>query len=229
MEISDLPDGLPFDLLRRMIAHECRDNVKNIRLYYNESAIKSGITPRRLFNDLSVIPEIECRFKHPSKTTKIHLGRRLCKLSRTDNITVYIHKGTEKTKDKRPDNLDVILEPGPFTVQIEWIKDEPKKPFLGGYRRKADMAIFHNASSQTMPKPPKFPLVPLNSRDTQTYAVQHKGQDTVKDASTAMSKPGFFVTNISDRVITPRPYETAAEYEERRNKSVRFIRSFSFL
>ncbi|KAM7541030.1 hypothetical protein Aperf_G00000031058 [Anoplocephala perfoliata] len=231
MEISDLPEGLPFDLLRRVIAHECCDNAKNIKLYYKESVIKSGITPRRLFKDLSVIPDIECRFKHPSKTTKIHLGRRLCKLSRTDNITVYIHKGTERTKDKQPDNLDVsvsgpISEPSPFVVRIEWIKDEPKKPFLGGYRRKTDMTIFHHASSQTMPKPPKIPSVPITSRDTQTYAVRHEGQDTVKDASTAMSKPGFFVTNISDRVITPRPYETAAEYEERRNRNAIIIQKW---
>ncbi|VDK35364.1 unnamed protein product [Taenia asiatica] len=231
MEINDLPDGLPFDLLQRVIAEECSDNVKNIKLIYNGSLIRSGVTPKRLFKDMSVVPEIECRFKHPSQTTKIHLGRRICRLSRTDDIAVYIHKGEEKSKDRQPDNLDVNMEdsdidPGPYIVQIQWASDELKKPFLGGYRRKSDQVIFHHATSQTAPKPPENSPIPLFSRETQTYAVRHEGQETLQQASSAMTKPGFFVTNIYDRAITPRSYETADEYEMRLSQSAIVIQRY---
>lgn len=225
MEINDLPDGLPFDLLRRVIAEECSDNVKNIKLLYNDSLIRSGVTPKRLFKDLSTVPEIECRFKHPSQTTKIHLGRRMCKLSRTDDITVYIYKGEEKSKDRQPDNLEVNIEgsdidPGPHIVQIHWIADKLRKPFLGGYRRKSDQTLFHHATSQTAPKPPENPPIQLFSRETQTYAVRHEEQETLQQASSAMSKPGLFVSSICDRVITPRPYETADERKMRLSQYV---------
>lgn len=228
MEISDLPDGLPFDLLRRVIAEECSDNVKNIKLFYNKSLIKSGVTPKRLFKDLSVVPEIECRFKHPSQTTKINLGRRICKLSRADDISVYIYKGEETYKDKQPDNLEVNLknddiDRSPHIVQIEWVSDEPRKPFLGGYRRKVDKAIFHNASSQTFPKSSKFSKMSLSSRETQTYEVKHEEQGTLEQASTAMSRPGFYIASINDKVITPRPYEAAEEYQARLNLCVSVI------
>ncbi|EUB64763.1 IQ and ubiquitin-like domain-containing protein [Echinococcus granulosus] len=203
MKINDLPDGLPFDLLRRVLAEECSDNVKNIKLFYNNDLIRSGVTPKRLFKDLSVVPEIECRFKHPSQTTKIHLGRRICKLSRTDDITVYVYKGDEKLKDRQPDNLEVNLV---------------KKTFLGGYRRKSDQVLFHHATSQTAPKPPEDSPIPLFSRETQTYAVKHEEQETLHQATTAMTKPGFFVTNINDKEITPGPYETADEYRTRLNR-----------
>ncbi|KAH9286360.1 IQ and ubiquitin-like domain-containing protein [Echinococcus granulosus] len=223
MKINDLPDGLPFDLLRRVLAEECSDNVKNIKLFYNNDLIRSGVTPKRLFKDLSVVPEIECRFKHPSQTTKIHLGRRICKLSRTDDITVYVYKGDEKLKDRQPDNLEVNLvgndiDPGPHIVQIHWINDRLKKPFLGGYRRKSDQVLFHHATSQTAPKPPEDSPIPLFSRETQTYAVKHEEQETLHQATTAMTKPGFFVTNINDKEITPGPYETADEYRTRLNR-----------
>uniref|UniRef100_A0A5K3EHT1 IQ and ubiquitin-like domain-containing protein n=1 Tax=Mesocestoides corti TaxID=53468 RepID=A0A5K3EHT1_MESCO len=222
MIVNDLPEGLPFDLLRRLIAEECCDRVKNIKLYYDGKFIKSGITPKRLFTDLSVVPEIDCRFKHPSQTTKIHLGKRTCKLSRTDEVSVYIYKGSETHKDTQMDNLELMIEkdggdPEPCIVQINWIPEKPKKPFLGGYKRKSDQRLFHHATSQTFPKPIRLPPVPIFSRETQTYELRHAKQDTLQQASTAMSKPGFYVSNLEDNVVSPRPYETADDLEKRRN------------
>lgn len=231
MVIDDLPDGLPFDLLKRLIATECADRVKNIKLLYEGTLIKSGQTPKRLLKDLSVVPEIECHFKHPSRTTKIHLGRRTLKLSRTDDINVYIYKGEETDKDRQPDNLNVVVkkspqENAPHIVQINWMADHPRRPFLGGYRRKIDDAEFHHATTQTFPKPIPLPLAPMSSRETQTFEMKHAGQDTLKTASTTMTKVGYYVTNVEDILVTPRPYETAAELERRR---VRCVSHFSIV
>ncbi|VDL43382.1 unnamed protein product [Hymenolepis diminuta] len=231
MDINDLPECLPLDLLRRVIGRECQDTVKNTKLYYNEIAIKSGISPRRLFKEINSIPEIECRFKNPSKTTKIHLGRRVCKYSNTEDITLYIHKGEEPNNYNQPDYLEVYFdstkqENAPHIIQVEWVNDEKKKPFLGGYRRKTDDAIFHHATAQTMLKLPKIPSVPIFSRDTQTYEVKHEGLDTVKDASTTMPRPGFFVTNLNDRVVLPGVYENSVEYEARLNKNAIIIQKW---
>nr|CDS30376.1 IQ domain containing protein [Hymenolepis microstoma] len=231
MEINDLPKDLPLDLLRRVVARESSIAVKETKLYYNGSAIKSGISPKRLFKGKNGILEIECRFKNPSKATKIHLGKRVCKYSNTDEISLYIYKGEERNKDTHPDYLDLHLDSTKqenvlHVIEIEWMNNEKKKPFLGGYRRKTDGVIYHNATAQTKPKLPKIPPVPFFTRDTQTYEVKHEGIDTVENASTAMPKPGFFVTNLNDRVITPGVYESFEEYEARLNQSAIIIQKW---
>lgn len=229
MLISDLPEGLPFDLLRRLLAVECCDRVKNIKLSYRGKNLKSGQTPKRIFRDLRTVPEIECHFKHPSRTTKIHLGRRTLKLSRTDQITVYIYKGDDSQKDKQPDNLNIYFQGAdapPHIVQINWMAENPKRPFLGGYRRKTDNLEFHNANSQTFPHPIHPRPVPVFSRETQTYEMKHAGQTTVKVSSTQMTKVGFYTSNLEDRLISPRPYETADEYLARLERCVSCVFSY---
>ncbi|VDO07690.1 unnamed protein product [Rodentolepis nana] len=231
MEINDLPEDLPLDLLRRVVARESDVSVNEAKLYFNGGEIKSGVSPKRLFKGINGIPEIECRFNSSSKATKVHLGERVCKYSSTDEITLYIHKGEEKNKDTQPDYLDLHLDSTKqknvlHVIEIEWMNNGKKKPFLGGYRRKMDGAIYHNATAQTKPKLPKIPPVPFFTRDTQTYEVKHEEINTVEVSSTAMPKPGFFVTNLNDRVITPGVYESFEEYQARLNRSAIIIQKW---
>lgn len=104
-----------------------------------------------------------------------------------------------------------------------------KKTFLGGYRNTKSGAIYHHATMQTLPKgcSPHELEVAANkrSRDTQTYQSKSEKIQTSCDTSTQMTKPGLYVSEIHDRRITPRSYETSDEVMERKVKKVlpRFI------
>lgn len=94
-------------------------------------------------------------------------------------------------------------------VEIE--RSLTKKPYLGGFRKKINDKEYLNASSQTIK-----PLRPDNGikkfcRDTQTIVSNHMRLQTLQDMSTQMTKPGVFVSRIEDKLLTPRPYQTAEE------------------
>lgn len=111
-----------------------------------------------------------------------------------------------------------------IVVEIERVNH--KKPFLGGYKNKATNKEFHNASSQTN-RPVKLDNgVKKFCRDTQTVVSQHIKLQTRQDMSTQMTKPGVFVSRIEDKLLTPRPYQTADEKEAIIVKSVIVIQKY---
>ncbi|XP_059567669.1 IQ and ubiquitin-like domain-containing protein [Myotis daubentonii] len=110
-------------------------------------------------------------------------------------------------------------------VAVEMIKSDFHKPFLGGFRHKLTGIEYHNAGTQTVPK--KIPEKDnIFCRDTQTVLLRKKLQQTTNTTSTQMTKIGVYVSNMTDKLITPGKYFTAEEYHARRLNAVIVLQTY---
>ncbi|XP_068943212.1 IQ motif and ubiquitin-like domain-containing protein [Petaurus breviceps papuanus] len=126
-----------------------------------------------------------------------------------DIITVRVQSGAKVYQD--------------ITVEIERI--DFHKPFLGGFRHKITGREYHNAGTQTVPK--KLPVkTNIFSRETQTVTERKKLIATTSRTSTQMTKIGVYVSNVTDKLITPGEYFTAAQYHARRLAAVIVIQKY---
>ncbi|XP_043824396.1 IQ and ubiquitin-like domain-containing protein [Dromiciops gliroides] len=126
-----------------------------------------------------------------------------------DIITVRVQSGAKVYQD--------------ITVEIERINFH--KPFLGGFRHKITGREYHNAGTQTVPK--KLPIkMNIFSRETQTVTERKKLIATTSRTSTQMTKIGVYVSNMTDKLVTPGKYFTAAQYHARRLEAVIIIQKY---
>ncbi|NXS59600.1 IQUB protein, partial [Brachypteracias leptosomus] len=100
------------------------------------------------------------------------------------------------------------------------------KPFLGGFKNRITGVEFHNAGSQTIPKKRPDKEIQLFCRETQTVFEKNKPQQTRNTTSTQMTKVGLYVSNRTDKLISPRKYLTAEEYHKRRLEAVIVIQTY---
>uniref|UniRef100_A0A8P0TCE7 IQ motif and ubiquitin domain containing n=1 Tax=Canis lupus familiaris TaxID=9615 RepID=A0A8P0TCE7_CANLF len=110
-------------------------------------------------------------------------------------------------------------------VPVEIIKSDFHKPFLGGFRHKITGIEYHNAGTQTVPK--KIPEKDnVFCRDTQTVFLRKKLQQTTNTTSTQMTKIGVYVSNMTDKLVTPGKYFSAAEYHAQRLQAVIVLQTY---
>ncbi|MBZ3877585.1 IQ and ubiquitin-like domain-containing protein [Sciurus carolinensis] len=169
-----------------------------IILKNNETLIQHGIKPQE-------IVQLELSSTNPD----LYPIKRIEGLSDVSQIiTVTVHTGINQYQ----------------VVAVEIIKSDFHKPFLGGFRHKITGTEYHNAGTQTVPK--KIPeKVSAFSRDTQTVSQRKKLQQTTNTTSTQMSKIGVYVSNMTDKLLEPGEYFSAAEYHARRLKAVIVIQT----
>ncbi|XP_040505050.1 IQ and ubiquitin-like domain-containing protein isoform X6 [Gallus gallus] len=101
-----------------------------------------------------------------------------------------------------------------------------RKPFLGGFKNRVTGVEFHNAGSQTVPKKRPEKGTTLFCRETQTVFERNRYQQTTNPTSTQMTKRGLYVSNMSDKLITPGKYLTAEEYHKRRLEAVIVLQKY---
>ncbi|NXF36105.1 IQUB protein, partial [Nyctibius bracteatus] len=94
------------------------------------------------------------------------------------------------------------------------------KPFLGGFKNRITGVEFHNAGSQTVPKKRPDRGILLFCRETQMVFEKNKPQQTKNTTSTQMTKIGLYVSNMTDKLVSPGKYLTAEEYHKRRLEAV---------
>ncbi|NXY86689.1 IQUB protein, partial [Alcedo cyanopectus] len=109
-------------------------------------------------------------------------------------------------------------------VQIE--RPTYQKPFLGGFKNRRSGVEFHNAASQTIPKKRPDKGIQLFCRATQTVYEKNKPQQTKNTTSTQMTKVGLYVSNRTDRLISPGKYFTAEEFHKCRLDAVIIIQTY---
>ncbi|XP_072601371.1 IQ motif and ubiquitin-like domain-containing protein isoform X7 [Vulpes vulpes] len=110
-------------------------------------------------------------------------------------------------------------------VPVEIIKSDFHKPFLGGFRHKITGIEYHNAGTQTVPK--KIPEKDnVFCRDTQTVFLRKKLQQTTNTTSTQMTKIGVYVSNMTDKLVIPGKYFSAAEYHAQRLQAVIVLQTY---
>uniref|UniRef100_A0A8C9LTG0 Ubiquitin-like domain-containing protein n=1 Tax=Piliocolobus tephrosceles TaxID=591936 RepID=A0A8C9LTG0_9PRIM len=110
-------------------------------------------------------------------------------------------------------------------VAVEIVKSDFHKPFLGGFRHKITGVEYHHAGTQTVPK--KIPeRLSVFCRDTQTVFQKKNLQQTTNTTSTQMTNIGVYVSNMTDKLVTPGKYFSAAEYHAQRLKAVIVIQTY---
>ncbi|NXW64428.1 IQUB protein, partial [Eurystomus gularis] len=127
-----------------------------------------------------------------------------------DVITVRVCKDSDSFQD--------------VVVKIE--RPTYRKPFLGGFKNRKTGVEFHNAGSQTIPKKRPDKGIELFCRETQTVFEKNKPQQTRNTTSTQMTKIGLYVSNMTDKLISPGKYLTAEEYHKRRLEAVIVIQTY---
>ncbi|NXC02911.1 IQUB protein, partial [Orthonyx spaldingii] len=128
-----------------------------------------------------------------------------------------------------PDAITVRVQTDSESFQEVVVKIERptyNKPFLGGFRNMSTGVEFHNAGSQTKPKKPPDKGIQLFCKETQTIVEKNKRQQTRNTTSTQMTKIGLYVSNMTDKLISPGKYFTAEEYHKRRLEAVIVIQKY---
>jgi len=80
----------------------------------------------------------------------------------------------------------LILDGKLVEIIIEIIQEKQKKVFLGGFKHRLTGVEYHNAAAQTMPKTRVPSPVERFHRDTQTYKLRNRVQQTTNVTSTQM-------------------------------------------
>ncbi|KFQ41166.1 IQ and ubiquitin-like domain-containing protein, partial [Nestor notabilis] len=122
-----------------------------------------------------------------------------------------------------PDVITVRVQADSDSFQDVIVKIERptyQKPFLGGFKNRITGVEFHNAGSQTIPKKTPDKGILVFRRETQTVFEKNKRQQTTNTTSTQMTKTGLYVSNKTDKLISPGKYFTAEEYHKRRFEAV---------
>lgn len=76
------------------------------------------------------------------------------------------------------------------------------------------MKYFHGYS-QTGPPPPKVPPDQQLTRDTQTFILRNRLLGMAYSQATQMATRELYIPCVTDKILTPGPYETADEREKR--------------
>ncbi|XP_048405532.1 IQ and ubiquitin-like domain-containing protein isoform X2 [Stegostoma tigrinum] len=113
-----------------------------------------------------------------------------------------------------------------FSVVVEIERRPYHKPFLGGFKHKLTGKEFHHAGTQTPIKKANCYCVERFCRETQTVSDKNQYQQTANDTSTQMTKIGCYVSNITDKLVTPGKYFTAAQYHAQRLKAVIVLQTY---
>ncbi|XP_069658113.1 IQ motif and ubiquitin-like domain-containing protein isoform X3 [Haliaeetus albicilla] len=128
-----------------------------------------------------------------------------------------------------PDVITVRVQTDSDSFQDVVVKIERPtyhKPFLGGFKNRITGVEFHNAGSQTIPKKRPDKGIQLFCRGTQTVFEKNKLQQTKNTTSTQMTKIGLYVSNMTDKLISPGKYLTAEEYHKRRLEAVIVLQTY---
>ncbi|KAL1777761.1 IQ and ubiquitin-like domain-containing protein [Sigmodon hispidus] len=196
---------VPFRFLKEHFAHLLRIPHYVLQITHagvivgnNECLIQHGVKPQEII-------QVEIFSTHPDQ----YPVSRIEGLSEGSQIiTVTIQTGIDRYEE----------------VAVEVVKSDFHKPFLGGFRHRLTGVEYHNAGTQTIPR--KIPEKPNQyCRDTQTVFQRKKLQQTTNTTSTQMNKIGVYVSNMTDKMLKPGRYFTAAEFHARRLNAVIVIQT----
>nr|XP_057942926.1 IQ and ubiquitin-like domain-containing protein isoform X2 [Doryrhamphus excisus] len=122
-----------------------------------------------------------------------------------------------------PDVINVSLQTDDGVLQdvpVEIERPQQEKAFLGGYRHKLTGAEYHHATAQTRPRRRPDRGVVVFSRETQTAELVSETQQSAPSVTTQMTSVGCYISNLTDKLLSPGSYLTAEEYHNTRLNAV---------
>lgn len=145
-----------------------------------------------------------------------------------DPVTRPLQFRTALPSYKLPDKINVKVEIDGKEVEVvvHIVQENRKKPFLGGYKHRLTGVEFHNAAAQTLPKIRVPSTVEKFHRDTQTYKLRNRVQQTTNTTSTQMTKEGCYVSNVTDKILIPGKYVTAEQHHRKILKKVIILQTY---
>ncbi|XP_053340517.1 IQ and ubiquitin-like domain-containing protein [Clarias gariepinus] len=202
--------GLTTQDLKNLFSNELRVPSDVIQITLNGNAIEDHQT----LMSLGVQPHATVQFEmssldpenYPIKAVK---PQQQCTMPDVITVRVQTDGGTYQ---------DVVVE-------IE--RAIQKKPFLGGYRHKVTKTEYHHAGVQTITRRWPDRDIETFSREMQTMQMKNQTQQCTITTSTQMSKPGCYMSNKKDKLITPGRYVTADEYHSKRLNAVITIQTYT--
>ncbi|XP_078076272.1 IQ motif and ubiquitin-like domain-containing protein isoform X2 [Mustelus asterias] len=204
-----LPICLTAGKLKQQFGKELKVPAQKLQITCDSRTAKDSET----LVDLGVRPhgsiQIELASTEPEKFP-IKLIRPQRESATSDVITVRVH-----TDDGMCYCVVVEIERPPY-----------HKPFLGGFKHKLTGTEFHHAGTQTPRKRRTNCRVEMFCRETQTISNKKQCQQTTNHTSTQMTKIGCYVSNVTDKLITPGKYFTAAEYHACRLKATIVLQTY---
>ncbi|XP_074124213.1 IQ motif and ubiquitin-like domain-containing protein isoform X2 [Sminthopsis crassicaudata] len=199
--------GLVLRQLKEHFSELLKIPLENLQFMHNGRIVRDAET----LMHLQVMPNETARLDLFSSDSALYPVKRIYqKMEGLNNIiTVRVQSGAKVYQD--------------IIVEIE--KTDFHKPFLGGFRHKITGIEYHNAGTQTVPKKLSA-KISFFTRSTQTVVEKKKLVATTNRTSTQMTKIGVYVSNMTDKLITPGKYFTAAKYHERRLAAVLVIQRY---
>ncbi|XP_028668407.2 IQ and ubiquitin-like domain-containing protein [Erpetoichthys calabaricus] len=158
------------------------------------------------------------------------LGTIELQMSSTDPENFPIKPLKNQQEDSMPDVITVRVQMSTDTYQdvvVEIERFTHRKPFLGGYRHKITGVEFHHAAVQTVPKRRPDNGIEKFCRDTQTVKEKTQYQQTNNTTSTQMTKIGCYVSNMTDKFVSPGKYVTSEEYNTKRTNAAIVIQTYT--
>uniref|UniRef100_A0A7S0WJW0 IQ motif and ubiquitin-like domain-containing protein n=1 Tax=Pyramimonas obovata TaxID=1411642 RepID=A0A7S0WJW0_9CHLO len=131
-----------------------------------------------------------------------------------------------------PNFIDVEIVPdddGPTRVVSVYIEStqQGKMQWLGGFRNKRNGATYLHATCQTDRKPKVYEKDKKFTRETQTYEMKTRTQQTVRDCSTQMARPDLLLDPSMDREMVAGRYMTSEEHHQLRVKKTIVIQRYT--
>ncbi|XP_072290537.1 IQ motif and ubiquitin-like domain-containing protein [Eucyclogobius newberryi] len=202
--------GLSIGELKQHLASELRVPPEVLRVFLDGQVVED----QQVLMDLGVRPHGSTRMEMSSADPHTYPLRPI-RPPEHDNmpdvITVRVQRGDECPTSSSNDFQQVVVE-----IQ----RPPQRKAFLGGYKHRVSGAVYHHASTQTLPQKRPDRGVEVVSRDAQTAEMKSQAQQCAADVGTQMTMIGCYVSCTNDKLVTPGAYTTAAEYHRCRLKAV---------
>lgn len=106
-------------------------------------------------------------------------------------------------------------------IKVELEKLSYEKPTLGGLVNKSSGVYFYHAYAQTDQY--ENPQVIHCERDAQTYFYKSRSTKTNREFGTQMERVGLYIDLRQDKVIIPKTYFCADDWEREREKTIMFL------
>ncbi|CAF1061759.1 unnamed protein product [Adineta ricciae] len=203
------PLHAPVNELITHFAKELRMSVNVLQIIFKDKVLENQLTLSQIDVEPNTTVSMELHSKDPINQP-LRRYRPRQDISMPDVITVRIDENPNMTRD--------------VVVEIE--RNNIRKPYLGGTHHRITGKEYHHASAQTIPpqRPDKGTV--RYCRDTQTIESRHRVIQTTNEQSTQMSKPGYYISTENDRLLTPKPYQTAEERFEILTKKATIIQKY---
>ncbi len=142
-----------------------------------------------------------------------------------------VNETTEDVKYRVPSTIEVMVDTSidgrPVMINVDVVRQEGKKTFLGGFRDRRNGLEYHHGTTQTIRRRPGK-TIEKSHRETQTVMTSSKSAQSKREQGTQMARRDLYTDNSGDQIVPSEEYFTTEKLMElKEEKAIRvqcFIR-----